>query len=143
MHPILEKYQHGFPLVSEPFAFIGREFGLSEEEVLKIFSKASEEHVLSRIGPVVRPNLVGVSALCAMEVPESLMEKTVRLVNEFPEVNHNYEREHRINLWFVLVCDDQARFDEVIHEVEGQTGLEVLNFPLVEEYFLDLGFALK
>jgi xanthine dehydrogenase molybdopterin-binding subunit B len=65
------------------------------------------------------------------------------MVSEFTEVNHNYEREHRFNLWFVVVADDEDRLEAVLAEIEARCGYPVLDLPLLNEYFIDLGFDLK
>ena len=58
-------------------------------------------------------------------------------------VNHNYEREHAFNLWFVLTASDEARGRAVLEEIAALTGLEVMELPLVEAYHLDLGFPIQ
>jgi hypothetical protein len=57
-------------------------------------------------------------------------------------VNHNYEREHRLNLWFVVTAQDRARVDAALARIARMTGLPVLELPLVTEYRIDLGFDL-
>ena len=49
------------------------------------------------------------------------------LVNGYAEVNHNYEREHALNLWFVVTAADDARLQAVLAEIAETTGLEVLD----------------
>ena len=63
-------------------------------------------------------------------------------ISTLPEVNHNYEREHRYNLWFVVTAADAQRLGEVLHRIESRTGLRVLRLPLLEEFHIDLGFPL-
>ena len=65
------------------------------------------------------------------------------MVSEFPEINHNYEREHEFNLWFVVVADDETRLQRVLAEIETRSGCPLLDLPLEQEYFIDLGFDLK
>ena len=89
------------------------------------------------------PHGAGWSTLAAMAVPAHRLEEVAALVSARPEVNHNYEREHRINLWFVVAAPTEARVGEVLRGIEAATGLPVLDLPLVESYRLDLGFALS
>ncbi|HSD96173.1 MAG TPA: hypothetical protein VLB06_03420, partial [Sulfuricaulis sp.] len=98
---------------------------------------------VSRVGAVVRPNTVGVSTLAAMAVPPERLESVAALVNGYTEVNHNYEREHRLNLWFVATAPDTERLQSTLDEIAARTGYEVLSFPLVEDYHIDLGFELR
>jgi DNA-binding Lrp family transcriptional regulator len=64
-------------------------------------------------------------------------------VSAFPSVNHNYEREHRLNLWFVAAAANDAALDATLARIRKLTGIEVLKLPLLEEYHIDLGFPLE
>ena len=95
---LINAYQRSFPLTPRPFARVGEELGLSEEKVLEMLTDLAVNGVLSRVGAVVAPNRAGVSTLAAMEVPAGRLEDVSTLVSAHKEVNHNYEREHRLNL---------------------------------------------
>jgi hypothetical protein len=64
-------------------------------------------------------------------------------VSAYPQVNHNYEREHALNLWFVVTAPDRDHVTGVLDEIECETGIEVLDLPLEEAFCLDLGFPLR
>ncbi len=64
-------------------------------------------------------------------------------MNGFPEVNHNYAREHEYNLWFVVTASDADGIDAVLQEIARRTGLEVLSLPMLEDFHIDLGFDLR
>jgi hypothetical protein len=95
------------------------------------------------VGAVLRPNTVGVSTLAAMSVPAADLERVATLVNGYREVNHNYEREHALNLWFVATAPDSQRLQQVLDDIAARSGYEVLGFPLLEDYHIDLGFELR
>jgi siroheme decarboxylase len=139
---LLNDFQQGFPLSARPYADVGARLGIAEAEVLARLSRLSAAGAVSRVGPVLSPKRVGVSTLAAMAVPPGRLEAVAELVNAYPEVNHNYERSHRVNLWFVLTARDKARLDEVLAEIALYTGIEVLDLPMLEEYHIDLGFPL-
>jgi DNA-binding Lrp family transcriptional regulator len=140
---LLNDYQRDFPLSSAPYADIARELGTTEDEVIAVLARLRAAGAISRVGAVLRPNTVGVSTLAAMAVPAGRMESVAQLVNGYAEVNHNYEREHRLNLWFVATAADPARLQAVLDDIAARSGLEVLVFPLLEDYHIDLGFDLK
>lgn len=140
---LLNDFQHEFPLTPTPYADIARELGVTEDEVIARLHKLKHAGAVSRVGAVVRPNTVGVSTLAAMAVPPEELEPIAQLINDYAEVNHNYEREHRLNLWFVATASDAARLQAVLDDIATRTGHEVLSFPLVEDYHIDLGFELK
>lgn len=78
-----------------------------------------------------------------MTVPAARLDQVAARVSARPEVNHNYEREHPINLWFVAAAADTAAVARVLRELEAETGLAVLDLPLVTAYHIDLGFDLE
>ncbi|NIR60010.1 MAG: Lrp/AsnC family transcriptional regulator [Gammaproteobacteria bacterium] len=139
---LLSDLQRGFPVVSRPFAEVARLAGADERTVLEGLQRMQSENVISRVGPVFRPHCVGASTLAAMAVPAERLEAVAGLVSAYPEVNHNYEREHDINLWFVVTARYRARVREVLADIEQRTGLEVLNLPMLADYHIDLGFPL-
>ena len=138
---LINRYQRDFPLTSRPFAVIGAELGLSEEDTIALCRDLQESGVIGRIGAVVPPHRAGASTLAAMAVPEEALEAVAAIVSAHPEVNHNYAREHRFNLWFVVTAATAADVGRVLAAIRRQTGLEVLNLPLEHAYHIDLGFA--
>ena len=140
---LLNEFQHGMPLTSTPYADIARQLGVYETTVLETLKRLQTEGMVSRVGAVFRPNRIGASTLAAIAVPAEDLEDVAAIVNEFVEVNHNYEREHRFNLWFVVVAEDEDRLESVLAEIEARCGYPVLDLPLLNEYFIDLGFDLK
>jgi DNA-binding Lrp family transcriptional regulator len=137
---IVNRFQHGFPRVSRPYAAIGAEVGCSEAEALAAVRSLSARGVLQRVGAVVRSGTVGCSTLAAMRVPPARLAEVAAFVSSIPEVNHNYEREHELNLWFVVAAPTEARLRAVLDAIAEGTGIEVLDLRLVEAYHIDLGF---
>lgn len=140
---LLNEFQHGLPLSSEPFAEIAEELGVYETTVLETLKRLQTEGVISRVGAVFRPNRVGASTLAAMAVPAADLQRVADIISSFDEVNHNYEREHRYNLWFVVVAADEDRLQTVLEQIESRCGYALLDLPLLNEFFIDLGFDLK
>lgn len=140
---LLDDFQRDFPLEPEPYAVLARRLGCREAEVRRRLRRLLDLGAISRIGAVVRPNTVGASCLAAMQVPPERLEAVAEIVNAYPQVNHNYEREHRLNLWFVVAADDEAERRAVLADIAMRTGLEVIDLPMECDYRLDLGFPLS
>lgn len=140
---LLNDFQSGLPLTPRPFAEIGDRLGIGEAEVIARLKGLRERGAVSRVGPVFRPKRVGTSTLAAMAVPPERLSAVAALVNEYAEVNHNYEREHVYNLWFVLTGSDQAQLQRVMDEIARRCGISVLDLPMLREYHIDLGFQLQ
>ena len=139
---LLNDYQRNFPLIPSPYTHIASELKTDTETVLNLLRELNSHGKVSRVGPVFKPNMIGTSTLAAMSVPEEQLSEVAALVNNFSEVNHNYEREHHLNLWFVIVAPDQNKLDAVLDEIQIRSGYDVMNLPLLKEYYIDLGFRM-
>jgi len=140
---LLDEFQHDFPLCPHPFASIAERLGMGEEDVLSAYRHLSEAGYVSRIGAVIKPHAVGASTLAAMCVPSDRLEKVAAFVSNLDEVNHNYEREHAFNLWFVATAQDEDSLTQVLNNIRDKTRLAVMNLPMLEDYHLDLGFPIR
>jgi DNA-binding Lrp family transcriptional regulator len=140
---LLNDFQRDLPLTPTPYREMAGALGVDEEAVLATLASLQTGGVISRVGPVFAPNRIGASTLAAMAVPPERLEGVAELVNTYAEVNHNYEREHHYNLWFVVTAGDEQRLTEVLGQIEAATGLRVLSLPLLEEFHIDLGFPLR
>ena len=140
---LLNDFQRNFPLEPLPFEQIARRLNTSPEQVLQTLKELQEKGAVSRVGPVFRPNTVGASTLAAMSVPVHRLETIAAIVSEFPQVNHNYEREHHYNLWFVVTAENAAALGEALREIQLESGYPVLSLPLIKDYHIDLGFRMN
>ncbi len=140
---LLNDFQRDLSLSATPYADMAKQLGVSEEKVLQSIQSLQDRGVISRVGPVFRPNRIGVSTLAAMSVPEKDLECVARIVSAFPEVNHNYEREHEYNLWFVVTASSEEHLDIVLYEIEQHAEYPLMSLPMLDDYFIDLGFELK
>ncbi len=139
---LIDRYQHGMPLCAEPYRAMADELGCDESEVLARLEQLQEFGGLSRIGPVFEHSRAGASTLVALAVPQARLEQVAARISAFPEVNHNYLREHHYNLWFVLTGPDRPHLDRLLAEIEADTGLLPLDLPMLHAYRIDLGFPL-
>lgn len=141
---LLNSFQRDFPMLPRPFANLANKLGTTEATVIDSLRRLQQAGVISRVGAVFQTHAIGASALAALSVPEARLEEVASQVNTFAEVNHNYEREHRFNLWFVVTAPSPARLTAVMQEIEAtcQCG-PVLVLPMLEQYHIDLGFDLS
>ncbi|HEY9149818.1 MAG TPA: Lrp/AsnC family transcriptional regulator [Gammaproteobacteria bacterium] len=139
---IINGLQEGFPICERPYAAAAQRLGLTEAELIERLGHLLEDGVLSRFGPLIHAEQVGGGlTLAAMQVPAEDLERVIEQVNAFPEVAHNYERDHVLNMWFVLATERPEQVGAVIAAIEARTGYPVYNFPKEEEYFLNLRLA--
>lgn len=140
---LLNRFQRDFPLVQRPYAALAQQLQTSESCVLEHLQRLQDGGVVSRVGAVFRPHAIGASALAALAVPAHRLEEVAAGVSAVSEVNHNYEREHRFNLWFVVTAATAQRLREVLQHIEQLSACgAALVLPLIEDYHIDLGFDL-
>lgn len=140
---LLNDFQRNFPLTSEPFGVIAERLSWTEAAVLAALRRLRQEGKVSRVGAVFAARKLGASTLAALAVPAEQLEPVAGWVNDYSEVNHNYQREHDFNLWFVLTAASPARLQTVLAEIRQRTGLPLLDLPLLEEFHIDLAFDLS
>ncbi|MBI2308157.1 MAG: Lrp/AsnC family transcriptional regulator [Rhodocyclales bacterium] len=140
---LLNDFQRDFPLCPAPFAELAARLGVAEAVVIRGLEELRRAGKISRVGPVFAPKRIGASTLAAMAVPPEKLEAVAEAVNRFPEVNHNYEREHRFNLWFVVTAGSEGRLQAALGAIEQSAGYPVLRLPLEQEFHIDLGFSLN
>lgn len=138
---IINTLQGGFPICEHPYAVAAEQLGIEEAELIARLEKMLEHKQLSRFGPMYHAERLGGGlSLCAMRVPEADFERVTEQVNAFPEVAHNYARDHEFSMWFVLATETPERVEETCHEIEQVTGYRVYNMPKKEEFFVGLRF---
>jgi siroheme decarboxylase len=140
---LLNDWQRGFPLVDEPFAAIGARCGAEARQVLDGYRGLMRDAAMSRIGGVWNAGAGGAALLCALAVPEDRLDAVAQNVSAFPGVNHNYEREHHHNLWFVITGRDAGAVTRAVDEIEAATGCTALRLRMQRAYRIDLGFDLR
>jgi DNA-binding Lrp family transcriptional regulator len=138
---IVNALQGDFPICERPYAEAAARLGLSEDELLARLARLLERGVLTRFGPLYHAErLGGAVTLAALRVPGEDFERVAEIVNAFPEVAHNYARAHEFNMWFVVATETPERLAAVLREIERATGLEVYDFPKLEEFYIGLRF---
>ncbi|MCK5876357.1 MAG: AsnC family transcriptional regulator [Candidatus Marithrix sp.] len=134
---IINNLQGNFPICERPYAQSAKQLNITEDELIQRIEKLLECGMLSRFGPMYNAeHLGGGLTLAAMQVPESDFETVANQVNSFPEVAHNYARNDKLNMWFVLATEKPEQIYTVIDKIEKQTGLHVYNMPKQTEYYL-------
>jgi len=141
---IVDAMQGGFPVCERPFAAAAAPLELAEQALIDRIDRLLADGTLTRFGPLFdAEKLGGAFTLAAMQVPAERFDAVAAIVNAFPEVAHNYAREHAFNMWFVVATATKAGIDEVLARIEQATGLAVLAFPKEREYFVELNLPVR
>ncbi len=135
---IINQFQGDFPIVDRPFLALAEKLDISESEVMTRIRFMLDDGLLTRFGPLYNiDKMGGTFSLCAMQVPENDFDNIAEKVNQFPEVAHNYERDNRLNMWFVIAAESAPELSAIIKRIEQATGLKVFNFPKQREYYVN------
>jgi len=135
----INRYQGGFPLTELPFAAVADELGISSNELISLIRNLLDEGLLSRFGPLYDAASMGGSiTLAALSVPEARYEEVTEIVNGLPEVAHNYQREHQLNMWFVIATETPESLQATLDRIEQSVNLPVYDFPKLQTFYLGL-----
>jgi len=138
---IINSLQGGFPLSDRPYRDVAEGLGTTEDELIQRLQTMLSDGRLSRFGPMYNAQRIGGEVtLCAMSVPSDEFDIAANKVNSFHQVAHNYERDHPLNMWFVLATESAAEISRTIENISSDTGMPVYEFPKLEEYFVNLRF---
>ena len=136
---IINRLQYGFPVCEYPYAEVAKEIEVSESELISRLTNMLHDRTLTRFGPMYHAEVLGGGlSLAAMSIPKDCYKLVTDIVNEMPEIAHNYERTHKLNMWFVIATEHPEELDNVIASIEEKTGYHVYNMPKLEEFYVGL-----
>ena len=133
---ILNRIQSDFPITSRPFLTVAEELGISEQEVLNRVKRLKAEGIIRRIGGNFVPGKLGfVSTLCAARVPADEIDRFAEIVNRYPGVTHNYQRDNTYNVWFTFIAPSMEEIEENLKQIARESGIEdILNLPATKVF---------
>ena len=138
---LINRLQRGLPIVPQPYAAVAAELGLTESDLLARLQRLLDTGILSRFGPMFQIERAGGRfTLAAIAVPPERFEEVAAIVNAFPEVAHNYQRTHALNMWFVVATASPEQCADTLRRIEAATGLPVRDMPKEREFRVHLYF---
>jgi siroheme decarboxylase len=136
---VINGLQGGLPVCDRPYLEAARRLGMSEDALLERLRRLLDAGTLTRIGPMFQIERIGGAfTLAALHAPAGDYERIAALVNAHPEIAHNYERSHDLNMWFVIATETPEGIGQAIAAIEAETGCQVFNFPKSREYFIEM-----
>jgi siroheme decarboxylase len=136
---IINHLQGGFPVDENPWQILSDQLHIDADTLIDSIRNMQEAGMISRFGPLYHAEKMGGGlTLAAMKVDAEHFDKTTDIVNSFSEVAHNYERDHELNMWFVVATEAEQQIEQVIDGIQQQTSNRVYNMPKLKEYFLGL-----
>lgn len=144
---LLQLAQDEFPLTHRPWASIGNRLGITEEEVLERLSRLCKKGIVRKVGPALDAGRVGLraSTLIAMKVPDDGIRKVAKLISEYEEVSHCYQRDHEYTLWFTVTARDEIELKKTLEEIKRRSDIaedDVLDLRPTKTFKIDVRFQL-
>lgn len=133
---LINLIQSRFPVTARPYADIGGELGIGEQEVIDRLEAIKESGEIRRLGASFDSRKLGyTSTLCAACVPPEKLDSAVEVINSYINVTHNYERNNHLNVWFTLIAPGRERLKEIIREIEERAGIgPIYNLPATRRF---------
>ena len=133
---ILNRIQSDFPITSRPFLTVADELELTEKDVLERVARLKADGIIRRIGGNFVPGKLGfVSTLCAARVPADKIDNFAEIVNRYPGVTHNYQRDNTYNVWFTFIAPSREEIEDNLRQIIKDTGVEdILNLPATKVF---------
>ena len=139
----INRYQGSFPLIEDPFTPVAAELGIDRDALIELIQGLLDEGLLSRFGPSTTPPAwAAASPWRRCRHHGKATTKVDQLVNAMPEVAHNYQREHSLNMWFVIATETPELLQQALDRIEQASGLPVYNFPKLQTFYLGLWLRL-
>jgi siroheme decarboxylase len=140
---LINSLQGGFPICDTPYQEVANQLKISESDLLNRIQGLLDSNTLTRFGPMYDiQKLGGAFSLCAMRVAEEQFQEIAELVNHYPEVAHNYKRNHEFNMWFVLATETPEQIQQTCDLITHESGIKVYNMPKLKEFFVGLHFSI-
>jgi len=109
---ILYRVQKNFPLVIKPFEQIAKELNTTEDEVIKILQEEKSNKIIRQTSAIFDTKRLGYkSSLVAFEINADKIDDAIVILNSHPGISHNYERNHKYNIWFTIAISPQSKSD--------------------------------
>ena len=139
---IINRIQSEFPIASRPYLELANELGLTEKEVLDRVARLKKNGIIRRIGGNFVPGKLGfVSTLCAARVPADKIEHFARIVNRYPGVTHNYQRDNQYNVWFTFISPSMDEIKVNLKKIAEESGVsDILNLPATKVFKIKAQF---
>lgn len=139
---IINRIQSDFPITSRPYLSVAKELDLTEKDVLERVARLKKAGIIRRIGGNFVPAKLGfVSTLCAARVPPDKVAHFAAVVNRYPGVTHNYQRDNEYNVWFTFISPSMDEIETNLKKIAEDTDVsDILNLPATKVFKIKAQF---
>jgi len=142
---LLDALQDDLPLTPHPWKEIGDQIGVNEEECLQRICRLKESGIIRNISPVLESWKFGLNAgsLIAFHVPDDRIQEVAGIINSYPEVSHNYRRDHYYSIWFTIAGRTEEEIESILSDIQKRAGIsdeDMISLPTIRSYKIDVRF---
>ena len=145
---ILQILQNDFPIVPQPWSEIANRLGTSPQEVTTRLKRLYQLGAILKIGPISDSSKMGINAgtLVALRVKKQKVDEVAKIINQYANVSHNYEREDEYNIWFTLTAPTEKELNQTLSEIKQRVNIQdndVLNLTTLRRFKINVIFELS
>lgn len=138
---IIKILQEDLPITPEPFVEIGKELGISQEELFKEFDVLFKEGYLRRMGAILAHRKIGLNynPMIVIETKEEYIKSLGEKIASFSEVTHCYNRPRMENfpydLYAMIHSDSEIEIEKLVKKITNDE--RIISYRLlysVKEY---------
>lgn len=127
---LIAAIQHGLPLLPHPYAALGEQCGMTEEQVMTRLAALLADGTIKRLGVVVRHRELGyrANAMVVWDIADDKVSELGHCIGRFDFVTLCYRRPRRLPAWpYNLFCmihgQDRDAVLERVSQIEQHCGL--------------------
>ena len=135
---LIQAIEGGLPLVSRPYAAIGEQIGINENEVIQRVQALHDNDLIKRMGVVVRHRRLGykANAMVVWDITDDQVITTGQCFGRLPFVTLCYQRPRRLpqwryNLFTMIHGHDHDEVVERIHLMADHCDLEQRSYEIL------------
>ena len=127
---VIRLIQGDLPLDLKPFAVLAEEIGISEDQVISRIITLKKEGVIRRFGATLRHQEAGFrsNAMIAWFVPLQRIEEAGKILSEFREVTHCYQRkpqgDWQYNLYSMVHGSSRDQCYQIAERMSQSVGID-------------------
>jgi DNA-binding Lrp family transcriptional regulator len=143
---ILTYIQSNFPIEEDPYSKIADDLKIDKEILIERIKYLYKNGYIIKIIPKFTESYYSNHSrvLVGMRVDRSSIMDVARVINNYDNISHNYERDHYFNIWFTIISDDMDKIKKIVDEISSNKGVrDYVVLPSKELLKLDTQFEVK
>ena len=138
---IIKSIQGDLPFDLKPFQVVAQRIGIPEEELIERVRELKESGFIRRFGATLRHQEAGFKAnvMVAWFVPEERIKEAGRVLAEFPEVSHCYQRrphdDWHYNLYSMIHGASRSECNKLAEKMAKAIGVSEYELLFSEKEF--------